>query len=201
MSIHRYLDILREANSFNPEDVVHLDIPLLIRLLEFAREDAADDAVLHKLAEALRAGCAEDQVLTMNDYDTIMSQCCPVASEPSHMRTLMDRMVNEVRGPNTYDFTTTIPNPIPFPANGTDEEKDAWEEEIDVGVDYRMAGGYRAAVTSGPSDRWAPAEYPDIDEVHVYRLDSGEEMTNLPDDIKEYVDQKIWDHWDNDRGR
>ena len=56
----------------NPADVVKLDVPLLIRLLEFAKEDAADDMALHDLAEKLVAGCQRGRTLTMKDYDNLV---------------------------------------------------------------------------------------------------------------------------------
>jgi hypothetical protein len=34
----------------NPKDIIKLDIPLLIRLLEYAREDAKTDMDLHNVA-------------------------------------------------------------------------------------------------------------------------------------------------------
>jgi hypothetical protein len=35
----------------NPKDTIKLDVPLFIRLLEYAREDAKDDMDLHRVAE------------------------------------------------------------------------------------------------------------------------------------------------------
>jgi hypothetical protein len=57
--------------DFNPKDVVSVDIPLLIRLLEYAREDAKTDMDLHNVAERLIALSQEGNTLTMQDYDTI----------------------------------------------------------------------------------------------------------------------------------
>ena len=59
--------------SLNPTDTVKLDVPLLIRLLEFAKEDAVDDMALHDLAEKLIAGCARGKTLSMKDYDSLVS--------------------------------------------------------------------------------------------------------------------------------
>ena len=47
----RYNTILE--NMDNPKDIIKLDIPLLIRLLEYAREDAKTDMDLHNVAERL----------------------------------------------------------------------------------------------------------------------------------------------------
>ncbi len=55
-------------------DSVTMDIPLLIRLLEFAREDAQDDMVLHQIAERLVGMAEEGQSLSMSDYENIVGQ-------------------------------------------------------------------------------------------------------------------------------
>ena len=57
--------------DFNAQDVVSVDVPLLIRLFEYAREDAKTDADLHNLTERLIALSQEGNTLTMQDYDTI----------------------------------------------------------------------------------------------------------------------------------
>ena len=56
----------------NPQDVVKLDIPLLIRLLEYAREDAQTDMDLHNVTEMLIKLSTEGDVLTMDHYDQIV---------------------------------------------------------------------------------------------------------------------------------
>lgn len=55
----------------NPADVISINIPLLIRLFEYAREDAETDMDLHTVAERLIALSQEGATLTMQDYDTI----------------------------------------------------------------------------------------------------------------------------------
>ncbi len=55
----------------NPTDTVTLDIPLMIRLLEYAREDAKDDMDLHTVAEKMIA-LGKKGSLTMSDYDSIV---------------------------------------------------------------------------------------------------------------------------------
>jgi hypothetical protein len=56
-----------------PEDyAVAMSVPLFIRLLEFAREDAHSDLDLHFVAEnVVRLGEAKSH-LTMKDYDDIV---------------------------------------------------------------------------------------------------------------------------------
>jgi DNA-binding ferritin-like protein len=52
-------------------DIVKLDVPLFIRLLELAREDVKQDADLHDVAEAV-IKLSQEGVATMADYDQIV---------------------------------------------------------------------------------------------------------------------------------
>lgn len=61
----------------NPQDAVSLDIPLLIRLLEYAREDAKTDMDLHNVAERLIQLSAGGNTLSMEQYNDI----CPGQEE------------------------------------------------------------------------------------------------------------------------
>lgn len=52
------------------EDILKMDVPMFIRLIEWARETAENDVDLHVLADnLLKMG---DKVLDINDYDTAM---------------------------------------------------------------------------------------------------------------------------------
>jgi hypothetical protein len=53
-------------------DILQLDVPLFIRLLELAREDVKQDADLHDVAEAV-IKMSEKGPVTMADYDKIVS--------------------------------------------------------------------------------------------------------------------------------
>lgn len=57
--------------SSDKVDTVSVDIPLLIRLLEYAREDANDDMDLHNIAEKL-IELSKDGPLSMDDYESIV---------------------------------------------------------------------------------------------------------------------------------
>jgi hypothetical protein len=58
--------------QFNPADKATVDIPLLIRIMEFSREDAKTDMDLHKVAENIIALSETGRTLTMSDYDAIV---------------------------------------------------------------------------------------------------------------------------------
>jgi len=76
--IQGHVDAIKKIASsslnegFNPKDVVKMDVPLLIRMLEYAREDAKTDMDLHDVAENLIALSANGQTLDMNHYNKIV---------------------------------------------------------------------------------------------------------------------------------
>jgi len=59
--------------QFNPSDKITVDVPLFIRLLEYAREDAKTDMDLHDVAEKAIAASETGKTLTMTDYDGLVA--------------------------------------------------------------------------------------------------------------------------------
>jgi len=57
----------------NPQDSIAVDVPLFIRLLEYAREDAKDDMDLHKVTERIIALSSQGKTLSMSDYNQIVA--------------------------------------------------------------------------------------------------------------------------------
>jgi hypothetical protein len=107
------------------------------------------------------------------------------------LREFMDRVL-EAPVRKNYDLEVTIM--VPFPENGTPEEQDAWVEEIDVGVDYEISGSYRSGRVGHP-DNWTPDDHPELDEVTVYDLASGEDITDKMDEKQmAQITDKVWDH-------
>jgi hypothetical protein len=60
-----------DASNGDEVDTVSMDVPLLLRVLEFAREEVEDDMVLHDVVERLVA-MSKDGPLSMDDYDSIV---------------------------------------------------------------------------------------------------------------------------------
>jgi hypothetical protein len=56
----------------NPKDIISVDVPLFIRLLEYAREDAQTDMDLHNVADNIIDLSEEGRVLSMDDYNAIV---------------------------------------------------------------------------------------------------------------------------------
>lgn len=64
---------LVNENSTDPVDTVTLDVPLLTRILELAREDVKSDADLHGVITNI-ISLKNNGTLTMNDYEKIVQQ-------------------------------------------------------------------------------------------------------------------------------
>ena len=64
------LNAIREED--NPEDVIRMDVPLFIRIMEYAREDANTDMDLHGVAERAIQLSASGQVLDMSAYSDLI---------------------------------------------------------------------------------------------------------------------------------
>lgn len=65
----------------NPEDVVKMDVPFLIRAMEFAKEDAKSDLDLHSATEKMIKRSKTGEVLKMDDYDSIFAQANEVPKQ------------------------------------------------------------------------------------------------------------------------
>lgn len=74
-----------QVNQHNEEDVVKVEVPLLIRLLEYSREDAKSDVDLHYVAERAIELSEDGEVLTMEHYDKLVGNnpgTCEPGQEP-----------------------------------------------------------------------------------------------------------------------
>jgi hypothetical protein len=58
--------------KMNPKDTIKVDVPLFIRLLEYAREDAKDDMDLHRVAENAIDLSRFAGTLGMMDYEALI---------------------------------------------------------------------------------------------------------------------------------
>lgn len=63
---------LGAAKTVNDPDVIQVNVPLMVRLLEYAREDAKTDMDLHMVTENLIEMSEEGEVLDMDSYDDIV---------------------------------------------------------------------------------------------------------------------------------
>ena len=84
----------------NPKDVVSMDVPLFIRLLEYAREDAKTDMDLHNVTEKVIAMSGAGETLTMDQYDAIVAGTAeePRQEQPKEESSLDLGMIRSLAG-------------------------------------------------------------------------------------------------------
>ena len=63
---------IKEEQSEDPVDTITMDIPLFLRMLEYAREDAKEDMDLHDVTEKANLLGKERGILQMEDYNEIV---------------------------------------------------------------------------------------------------------------------------------
>jgi hypothetical protein len=61
-----------EAQQEDPTDIIAMDVPLFIRMLEYAREDAETDMDLHNVAERAIEAVKLRGLLSMDDYNDLI---------------------------------------------------------------------------------------------------------------------------------
>ena len=64
--------MVKEEEQPDAIDIVTLDVPLFIRMLEYAKEEAADDMDLHELATKTIALSKQRGILSMEDYEVLI---------------------------------------------------------------------------------------------------------------------------------
>lgn len=78
--------------KLNPKDAVSMDIPLLIRMFEFMREEAKDDEEVHDVTEKLISLSQHGNVLTMDDYPQIVPEKAPEENPENPENPEIERM-------------------------------------------------------------------------------------------------------------
>ena len=92
---------MEDQEQENQIDVITVDVPLFIRLLEFAREDSTDDMQLHEVASKLVELCADGDIMTMEQYDEIVGSKDQV--DTSNMNAVEDDMQEQNKNMNTIN--------------------------------------------------------------------------------------------------
>jgi len=75
---------LREEED--PVDIIAMDVPLFIRMLEYAREDAETDMDLHDVTERAIEATKLRGLLSMEDYESIIGK--PIEEEEGYSKYL-----------------------------------------------------------------------------------------------------------------
>ena len=122
-------------------DIVTLDVPLFIRMLEYAKEDAADDMDLHDVATKTIALSKQKGILSMEDYDALIPAEETLAEdldighqddEPNMLKSDLYRIAKYAMGLyKMVDRYDDIPGEVDFPH--------WWQSKIIKAKDYMVA--------------------------------------------------------------
>jgi hypothetical protein len=75
-----------EAQQEDPTDIIAMDVPLFLRMLEYAREDAEQDIDLHNVAERAIEAVKLRGLLSMEDYNDLVGE--PIEEETGYSKYL-----------------------------------------------------------------------------------------------------------------
>lgn len=79
----------------NEEDTITVNVPLMIRLLEYAREDAKRDVDLHFVTERLIELSEEGETLEMENYAEIIGEAEPVDTTDTSQKIVLEIKLNK----------------------------------------------------------------------------------------------------------
>jgi len=127
------------VEAIDKMDVVMFDIPLLIRMLEYAREDAKTDMDLHKVVEKL-IHIRKKGVLTMKDYTFVTRLKEDLDLDESHIAIAMGQMMDD-EGSMVLNQLDQMERAVKMVRDhiGTDYEKQlpAWvQSKLTLATDY-----------------------------------------------------------------
>jgi hypothetical protein len=75
-----------EATKEDPTDIIAMDVPLFLRMLEWAKEEAAEDVDLHKVTERAIEAVKLRGLLSMDDYNDLIGE--PIEEETGYSKYL-----------------------------------------------------------------------------------------------------------------
>jgi len=127
------------TEAIDKMDVIMFDIPLLIRMLEYAREDAKTDMDLHKVVEKL-IHIRKKGVLTMKDYTFVTRLRESLELDENHIAIAMGQMMDD-EGSMVLNQLDQMERAVKMVRDfiGTDYEKQlpAWvQSKLTLASDY-----------------------------------------------------------------
>lgn len=133
-------------NQYNPTDNIVTDVPLFIRLLEYAKEDAQTDMDLHQVTENALELMHSGQVLTMKQYDQIVGKTelkenknmkKQLIAEAGRMQKLAG-MLNEEQGYDDINLELDEENAEIFDNEQSEEDLDEMARTAGTGGAYNI---------------------------------------------------------------
>ena len=96
------------GEASNPVDTVTMDVPLMIRMFEYAREEAKSDMDLHDVAEKLIALGTGGSTLTMDNYEDIIGNVENGVEDHEMDEAVGDKLTDLEYGSATATATPTV---------------------------------------------------------------------------------------------
>ncbi len=132
-----------DADSENDEvDTVTLDVPLLLRMMEYAREDAREDMDLHNAAERM-IELSKNGALSMDDYESIVGDVEALPA-PDKVNVTINSTSITVKGPKG-ELSKNLPTSIKIIQN--DKTISVLPSE-GLNDSYQLYGTYRSLVSN-----------------------------------------------------
>lgn len=119
-------------------DTIIVNVPLFIRLLEYAKESVKDDVELHVMTERITAICADGKTATMDDYDSIIGKVDEPSDDvpPENINENLDNSNENLR--NDTASTITIDMKDIDQANALTKALNEFKNKAGVGGDVEM---------------------------------------------------------------
>lgn len=122
------------SEELNPQDTITMDVPLFIRALEYAKEDAKTDMDLHNATEKALSVSEGGKTLTMADYNSIFSNTESI-NEDDYMQSDDESDMAHSQLLSIKSNTDELMNMI-----DKDEQLDAWvQAKLTKAQDYLEA--------------------------------------------------------------
>jgi hypothetical protein len=122
--MHRNVHKGQQNEEVDKKDTVTMDIPLLIRVLELAREDVKSDAELHRVVEKL-IDIRNKGTLTMDDYDFVAKLKESIQLEDTYQDSYA---ATQTVGPENYSQSTDDTSTRKEPSNRVKMIKKIYKE-------------------------------------------------------------------------
>ena len=122
--MHRNVHKGQQNEEVDKKDTITMDIPLLIRMLELAREDIKTDAELHRVVEKL-IDIRNKGTLTMDDYDFVSKLKESLQLEDTYQDTYA---ATQTVAPETYNQSTDDTETKKEPSNRVKMIKKIYKE-------------------------------------------------------------------------
>ena len=154
-------------------DIIAVDVPLFIRLLEFAREDAGDDMDLHEVAERAIEAVKMRGVLSMDDYETLVPPKEELDEKMLVPKDKIDRMARDIAA-KYFASKTDKADAIEILRKAVEDSYKALDPEVEIREeegyskflkdDPDYPGGKTPGLTSDVMDRILQKIMKDVDE-------------------------------------